>query len=101
MGLCINPPSNRYTNESWIASLLCEQKDLIQGLSKNEFAELKWEEIPEDKVPLVLIDNVVFTALLVCPVEQELKDIQRTLNIDKRSMLFYLCDKDRVMEFAN
>jgi hypothetical protein len=100
MGIYVNPPNNLYpSKESWLIEHLVETKLLVEK-TKAEFQSIGWENIPDDKVFLIVINNGAFIALLVVDCKEEYEYIRKMLITDKRQTFVVLGDKTTVMEYA-
>ena len=102
MGVYVNPPSELYlAKELWLLEQL--NQDKAKEMTKIDFIFLDWEDVPEDKVLLVVFDNVDFTAILVIYDERELEYIHDMIisGRDPRQKFFLLADKETAMKYAN
>ncbi len=90
MGNYINPTKGE--KEQWLA----EHGTHIsyEDLCKADFDTLK----AKDKVALVLVDNMMFTALLVCDTKFELEYMQKCLATEDRPYRCYTSDWDEAQK---
>jgi len=96
MGLYINPPNT--SKEAWLLTMLIEK--YAKEITKDEFYQLTWSTIPDEKVVLILINNESFTALAVLYSQTEFEYFQNHLKTDLRKTWVILCQKEQALEFA-
>lgn len=102
MGTYINPPTDKYPmKEAWIIKHMTMVRDLHE-VSKEEFKQLNFEALDSSgKISLCLINNIAFTALLVCDTPQELSYIQRQVDTEERQCWYLVGDKEACLKYAS
>lgn len=102
MGTYINPPRSKYPlKEAWIIKHMTIIGDLHE-VSKEEFKELNYNVLDASgKISLCFIDNVVFTALLVCDTPEELSYLQRQIDKEERRCWYLVGDKEACLKYAS
>ena len=103
MGIYINPPDSTFgkmSKSGWLHHHFNIVKDMWP-ITEKEFKSTNFDTLEaEDKLIIVVIDNLDSIAILLCINEKELTYIQRICNNDPREMYYLVTTKETALEFA-